>query len=110
MMESDERLDRIFFALSDSRRRCIVEELSESQRTVGELAEKLSMAVSAVSKHIALLENAGLIYKTKHGRTVQCHMNFDIWKDVAMYVGLHLKFWSARLDELDIFVGGSSNE
>ena len=103
-MENDERLDRIFFALSDSRRRCILEELSENQRTVGELAEDLSMALSAISKHISLLEKAGLIYKTKQGRTVYCHMNFDIWKEVTMYVGLHLKFWGARLDELEKYV------
>lgn len=103
-MESKERLDRIFFALADSRRRSILEELSENQRTVGELAGILSMALSAVSKHIALLEKAGLIYKTRQGRTVYCHMNFDIWKEVTLYVSLHLKFWSARLDELENFV------
>ena len=103
-MESNERLDRMFFALSDSRRRNILEELSENQRTVGELATDLGMTLSAVSKHIALLQKAGLIYKTKQGRTVYCHMNFDIWKEVTMYVGLHLKFWSARLDELENFV------
>lgn len=105
-MENDLRLDRIFFCLSDSRRRYILEELSENQRTVGELAENLSMAISAISKHIALLENAGLIYKTRRGRTVYCHMNFDIWKEVTLYVGLHLKFWGARLDELERFVSG----
>ena len=103
-MENDEKLDRIFFALSDRRRRCILEELSENQRTVGELAETLSMALSAVSKHIALLEKAGLIYKTKQGRTVYCHMSFDVWKEVTMYVGMHLKFWGARLDELEKYV------
>ncbi len=103
-METDKRLDRLFFALSDSRRRRILEELSDNQRTVGELAENLSMALSAVSKHIALLEKAELIYKTKQGRTVNCHMNFDIWKEVTLYVGLHLKFWSVRLDELENFV------
>ncbi len=103
-MESNMQLDKIFFALSDGRRRHILEELSDNQRTVGELAETLSMTLSAISKHIALLEKAGLIYKTKRGRIVYCHMNFDIWKEVTMYVGLHLKFWSARLDELENFV------
>lgn len=98
----------MFFALSDRRRRCILEELSENERTVGELATNLSMTLSAVSKHIALLQKAGLIYKTKQGRTVFCHMNFDIWKEVAMYVGLHLKFWSARLDELENFVSAEN--
>lgn len=104
-MATNERLDDIFFALSDRRRRGILEDLSENQRTVGELAERLSMSLSAISKHIALLQKAGLIYKTKRGRAVYCHMNFDIWKEVSMYVGLHVKFWSARLDELEKYVG-----
>ncbi|MEM7280028.1 MAG: metalloregulator ArsR/SmtB family transcription factor [Pseudomonadota bacterium] len=103
-METNNRLDRIFFALSDGRRRKILEELSENQRTIGELAEGLAMSLSAISKQIALLEKAGLIYKTKQGRTVFCHMNFDIWKEVTLYVGLHLKFWSSRLDELERYV------
>ena len=94
----------MFFALSDQRRRRILEELSENPQTVGNLAENLSMAISATSKHVAVLETAGLIYKTKRGRTVYCHMNFDSWKEVTMYVGLHLKFWSARLDELEGYV------
>lgn len=103
-MENNSHLDKIFFALSDSRRRRILEELSENQRSVSELAEAVSMSASAISKHLTLLEEARLLYKTRQGRSVYCHMNFDVWKEVTMYVGLHLKFWSARLDELENFV------
>ncbi len=103
-MESEKRLDHIFFALSDSRRRDILEELSEGKKSVGELAENSGMSLSAVSKSIKQLEMAGLIFKSKHGRTVYCHMNFDIWKEVTGYIGMHAKFWSNRLNELEEFI------
>ncbi|MCW8875449.1 MAG: helix-turn-helix domain-containing protein [Kangiellaceae bacterium] len=103
-MESIKRLDRIFFALSDSRRRVILEELSEEKKTVSQLAESSSLTLGAISKQISLLENAELIFKSKVGRTVYCHMNFDIWKEVTAYIGMHTKFWNNRLDELEKFI------
>lgn len=103
-METINRLDRIFFALSDSRRRAILEELSEDKKTVGELANSFSLSLGAISKHLSLLEEAELIYKTKSGRQVHCHMNFDIWKEVANYISMQKQFWSKRLDELEQFV------
>ncbi|TQV87055.1 ArsR/SmtB family transcription factor [Aliikangiella coralliicola] len=105
-MESKKRLDHIFFALSDSRRRDILEELSEGKKTVGQLADNFDVTLGAISKHVKLLENADLIYKSKRGRTVYCHMNFDIWKEVAMYIGMHKRFWSNRLDELENYING----
>lgn len=103
-METDERLDNIFFALADSRRRAILEDLSEDKKTVSELAENFSLTLGAISKHLSLLQAADLIYKTKQGRQVYCHMNFDIWKEVASYIGMHAKFWNNRLDELEQFI------
>ncbi len=103
-MESNNRLNLIFFALSDERRRDILQELSEGKRSIGELAENFDLTLGAISKHIKLMENAELLYKSKRGRTVYCHMNFDIWKDVAMYIGMHAKFWSSRLNELEGYI------
>jgi len=103
-MESNKRLDLIFFALSDTRRREILEELSEDQKTVGELAENFDLTLGAISKHLKLLESADLIFKSKRGRTVYCHMNFDIWKEVAGYIGMHTKFWNNRLNELESYI------
>lgn len=103
-METNERLDTIFFALADSRRRAILEDLSEDKKTVGELAQNFSLTLGAISKHLSLLQAADLIYKTKQGRKVYCHMNFDIWKEVASYISMHAKFWNNRLDELEQFI------
>jgi len=76
-METNERLDKIFFALAD---------------------------LGAISKHLTLLESAELIYKTRQGRYVYCHMNFDIWKEVASYISMQARFWNNRLDELEQYI------
>lgn len=94
----------IFFALADSRRRAILEKLSEEKKTVGELADNFSLTMGAISKHLSLMESANLIYKTKQGRKVYCHMNFDIWKEVASYISMQAKFWDNRLNELEGFI------
>ena len=103
-MENESELDLIFFALSDSKRRLIITELSEESKSVGELAECFSLTVGAVSKNISILQNAGLIYKTRHGKQIYCHMNFDIWRKVAKFIAMHTRFWERRLDELADYI------
>jgi len=78
----------------------MLEALAAAPKTVGLLAENAGMRISAASKHIALLEGAGLLYKSRQGRETLCHMNFDIWRSVAGYVAMHAQFWAGRLDEL----------
>jgi len=99
-MENEEQLSAIFYALSDTRRRRMLEGLAAAPQTVGVMAEKAGMRMSAASKHIALLESAGLLYKSRQGREMLCHMNFDVWRNVAGYVAMHAQFWAGRLDEL----------
>ncbi|OJA05244.1 helix-turn-helix transcriptional regulator [Halomonas sp. QHL1] len=100
-MENDERLDAVFFALSDKRRRLLLAELAAGPRSVSELATITGMKLSATSKHIALLEAGSLLFKTRHKREVYCHLNFDVWQEVTSYIAMHAKFWSGRIDELE---------
>src|SRR4051794_2970557 len=73
MVEQKEAsLDRVFHALSDPSRRRILKSLAGRERTVGELAEPLAMSLAAASKHIKMLERAGLMRRTKRGRTHYC--------------------------------------
>ena len=109
-METEKRLDMIFFALADSRRRAILEELSEEKRSVSDLADNFSLTLGAISKHISLMEAADLIYKTKQGRNVYCHMNFDTWKEVAGYISMQAKFWDNRLNELEQFINSRGEQ
>lgn len=100
-MENEERLDAVFFALSDNRRRRFLEELAAGPKSVGQLAAASGMKLSAASKHVAALEAGNLIYKTRHGREVRCHLHLDVWREVAGYMAMHAKFWTGRLDELE---------
>ena len=104
IMENDSQLDGIFFALSDSKRRLILTELSEGSKSVGELANSFDLTMGAVSKNIIILEKADLIYKSKRGRQVFCHMNFDIWRKVAKFIAMQTKFWERRLNELESYI------
>lgn len=103
-MENEERLDAVFYALSDRRRRFMLAELAAGPKSVSELAATAQMNISAASKHIAILETARLIYKTRQQRQLYCHLHFDVWREVANYIGMHAKFWAGRLDELSSFI------
>jgi len=103
-MENDNHLDGIFFALSDSKRRSILTELSEGTKSVGELAKSFDLTMGAVSKNIIILEKADLIYKRKRGRQVFCHMNYDVWREVAKFIAMQTKFWERRLNELESYI------
>lgn len=100
-METEERLDAIFFALSDRRRRLLLAELAAGPKSVSQLVELGGMKLSATSKHIAALEIANLLYKTRSGREVYCHLHFNVWQEIANYIAMHAKFWAGRLDELE---------
>lgn len=103
-METDDQLDAVFLALSDRRRRRMLAKLSAGPRAVTELAALVQLKLSATSKHVAALEAADLLFKTRRGREVYCHLNFDVWRVVASYVAMHAKFWAGRLDELEAYL------
>jgi DNA-binding transcriptional ArsR family regulator len=103
-MENEDQLDAVFFALSDRRRRHLLAELAAGPKAVSELASLSNLKLSATSKHIAALEAADLLFKTRRGREVYCHLNFDVWRAVASYIAMHAKFWAGRLDELEHYL------
>lgn len=108
-MESDNKLDRVFNALADGRRRLILNSLTEGPMTVSDLASQFDMSLATISKNISLLEKAELLYKVKKGRIVYCHMNHDTWLEVAMYVSGVANFWQNRLNDLEAYVNNSKN-
>lgn len=108
-MENNENLDDIFFALADTKRREILTFLSEGSKSVGEIAANFDLTMGAISKNIKILEAANLIHKSKRGRFVYCHMNFEIWREVARFIAMHARFWESRLDELDAYLDMINN-
>lgn len=95
---SEDRLDRVFQALSDRTRRALVRSLSDSPETVTELAEPFDMSLNAISKHLMVLENAGLIARHKSGRTNICSLKPDSLHDVRAWLDHYTEFWNANLD------------
>ena len=97
-------LDSAFSALSDPTRRAIVERLARGPRRVTELAEPFEMSLAAVSKHIQVLERAGLVKRTREGREHVLSLDARPMREVARYASKFEKFWNERLDRLEAFV------
>ncbi len=96
-----QRLDAVFHTLGDATRRKMLRDLSEGQRTVGELAAPFDMSLAAASKHIKALERAGLVRRTVKGRTHVCRLEARPLEDAHEWTGFYQRFWSDRLDILE---------
>ena len=95
-----EPLDRTFAALADPTRRGLLTTLATGHRTVGELAAPLPITLVAVIKHLSVLERAGLIRRTRHGRTVVCELQPTALDDAASWIAAYRDFWHGQLDRL----------
>lgn len=95
------KLDRVFGALSDSTRRRIVHLLAEREHTVTEIARPFDMSLPAVSKHLAILEQTGLVRRRKDGRTHYCSLNPDALVGALDWISIYRQFWRQRFDALN---------
>jgi len=100
-MVKGQSLDETFAALSDPTRRAIVERLTRGGASVGELAEPFDISLPAISKHLTVLEKAGLLARTKHGRTRRCHLIEDPMRDALEWIAIYGSFWERQLDSLE---------
>jgi DNA-binding transcriptional ArsR family regulator len=97
-------LDAVFAALSDSTRRTVLETLGERSLSVTELAEPHGMSLTGFMKHLRVLEDAGLISRTKEGRIVRCELSPRPMQEAAVWLSRYEKFWTGRLDALARFL------
>lgn len=97
-------LDNTFGALSDPTRRAILRFLANGERTVTELAEPFRISLPAVSKHLRVLEKAGLLTQEKDGRIHRCHITARPLKDVSEWIGHYRGFWERSFDRLDKYL------
>ncbi len=97
---SEERLDAIFAALADSTRRGILESLSGGDQAVTELAAPHDMSLPGFMKHLRVLEDAGLVTRSKEGRVVSCELSAAAMKPAATWMSKYEKFWTEKLDSL----------
>ena len=103
-MVTNGRLDLIFGALADSTRRAIVVRLAQGEATVGELAEPFDVSRPAISKHLRVLERAGLVRRTPEGRMSRCELDAGPMQDAADWVERYREFWEQQLDRLKRYV------
>jgi DNA-binding transcriptional ArsR family regulator len=100
----DAALDTIFSALSDRTRRRILARLSDGAATVGELAAPFSMSLPAVSKHIRILEDAGLLRRERSGWYHHCRLQGQPLEAAREFIDRYRSFWGETLDKLARYV------
>lgn len=93
-------LDQIFHALSGSTRRRILARLSNGPTTVTEIAEPFQMSLAAVSQHLTVLERAGLIARTTHGRIRRCTLESASLREVDEWLNPYRAYWTTTLKAL----------
>ena len=94
-------LDTVFHALGDATRRHMLRALSGGERTVSQLAEPFAISLAAASKHIKVLENAGMIRREVRGRTHVCRLDPGPLAIAHEWLSLFERYWTVRLDSLD---------
>jgi DNA-binding transcriptional ArsR family regulator len=97
-------LDRTFAALADPTRRRILARLSRGDRCVTDLARPYSMSLPAVSKHLRVLENAGLIRRRRCGRVHSLKLEAAPMRQASRWIDEYRRFWEGSLDRLDAYL------
>jgi DNA-binding transcriptional ArsR family regulator len=98
---ADPTLDRLFQALADPTRRAMLQALAREPRTVGELAAPFDISLAGASKHIQVLERAGLIRRSVQGRVHTCRLDARPLHAGAEWIRHYERFWTLRLDALE---------
>ena len=97
-------LNAVFSALADPTRRAILARLALGESTVSELAEPFDMSLPAVSKHLKVLEGAGLLTRARRGRTHRCQLDGRAMREAADWIEHYRAFWDGRLDALAAYL------
>jgi DNA-binding transcriptional ArsR family regulator len=100
----EDRLDETFAALANSTRRAILARLAHGAATVNELAEPFAMTLPAVSKHISVLERAGLVVQGKRAQYRPCALNTAPLEEIVTWTEQCRRTWDARFDRMDDYL------
>jgi DNA-binding transcriptional ArsR family regulator len=99
--ERDEALSAVFRALSDPTRRAMLRRLASGEQSVGELAQPFHMSLAGASKHVSVLERAGLVRRTVRGRIHHCLLDARRLQEAQHWLAFYERFWTERFDALD---------
>lgn len=98
---ADDKLSAIFGALADPTRRALIERLSQGEATVSVLAEPFDMSLAAVSKHLKVLERAGLISRGRDAQWRPCALDAEPLEQASAWLGDYRRFWESSFDRLE---------
>jgi DNA-binding transcriptional ArsR family regulator len=104
MSSDNDRLSQTFAALANTTRRAILARLAEGEATVNELAAPFNMSLPAISKHIKVLERAGLIIQGQKAQYRPCTINVTPLKEISNWTEQYRPIWEARFDRMDDYI------
>jgi len=99
-----DRLSEVFSALADPTRRAILARLAEGEATVNQLAEPFPISLQAISKHLKVLERAGMITRGRAAQWRPCRLDAEPLREVAGWIAGYERFWEQRYDQLDEYL------
>lgn len=106
---ADDRLSQIFAALANSTRRAILARLAQGAATVNELAEPFDMSLPAISKHIKVLERAGLITQGQKAQYRPCTLDVTPLQEISLWTEQYRHIWEASFDRLETYIHQLNN-
>jgi DNA-binding transcriptional ArsR family regulator len=101
---STDHLSQVFAALADPTRRAILARLSKGEASVNEIAEPFDITLPAVSKHLKVLEKAGLIERTRSAQYRPCRLQAAPLRDAADWIDHYRQYWEESFDRLDAYL------
>jgi len=104
ILSDEDRLDKTFAALASSTRRAILARLAEGEATVNELAEPFDMSLPAISKHIKVLERAGLIIQGQKAQYRPCTIDVTPLQEISKWTEQYRHIWEERFDQMDDYI------
>ncbi|MBL4795305.1 MAG: winged helix-turn-helix transcriptional regulator [Pseudomonadales bacterium] len=104
----EQQLNLIFSALSDPTRRAMLKRLADDEMSVAELSLPFKLSKSAVTKHLKVLEKAGLLNRTINGRVHHCRMDATPLETASEWMTFYKAFWNDKFDALDSYLADSS--
>jgi DNA-binding transcriptional ArsR family regulator len=110
MRSDDDKLSQTFAALANSTRRAILARLAEGEATVNELAEPFNMSLPAISKHIRVLEHAGLITQGQKAQYRPCTINVTPLEEISKWTERYRHIWEASFDRMDNYINQLNNK
>jgi len=103
-MQTEDHLSATLFALADPTRRAILERLSRGEATVNEIAAPFEISLPAVSRHLKVLEGAGLISRGRDAQWRPCRLEIASLKSVDEWLAHYRRFWTGSFDKMDAYI------